>query len=319
MGELSYPYAGGGGVTDARYERLMADVVGSGRLAYRPTSTTLSQSLVYADSTGRQVKVRASQAALVRGFKWESDASGLIQPIDANTSGQTRIDLAVLRLDRATFTVGFRIVKGSPAASPVAPAATQTIASDGVWELPIATIRVTSSSTSGLPSIALTDVTPLDYFLAPPAVVGHSTRKPPADYGAIWHQYDTNRSYIGWGGTAFNLFSEDDPLVRVTAIAAGWTDPANFYVTRRNGFVWMQGTAVLTRSDASAGTSLLVCALPGGYRPRYDVNALGYFNGGNPCRLFINSSTGQVTVTEYAATFKTGFTLTMHPMTFPAE
>jgi hypothetical protein len=314
VGETSFPYAGGGGVTDARYEALMAEVTGSGRIADNPTSGVLSQKLVYADSTGRQVKVRGSQAALVRGFRWETDASGLLQPIEANTSGQPRIDLAVLRLHRETFTVSFRIVKGTPATTPTVPAATQTIATNGVWELPVATIRVASSTASGLPSIGDTDVTALDNFLAAPSRTGHSSRRPPAAWGGLWTEYDTGRTYVGNGG-AWNLIGETDSLTQLSP-ASGWAAPGNLYARRRNGLTYFQGLLQLTASDKAAGTDLTICTVPVEFRPTHDLALLGYVSGGNLVRCYLDAQTGRLFVSDYAMTFKKGWAISVHPATW---
>lgn len=314
MGETSYPYAGGGGVTDARYEELMARVTGTGRIAYNPSSTTLSQGLVYADSTGRQVKVRGNQAAIVRGFRWQTDAAGLLQPIEANTSGQTRIDLAVLRLIRETFRVSLRIVKGAPATTPVAPSPTQRIAADGVWEWPVAAIRVTSSSTSGLPSIGPADVTALDHFVAPPAMTGHSARRPPAEWGALWTQYDTGRTYVGHGGS-WHLIGENDAYTRITA-SGNWITPGNLYASRRNGFTYFQGVVQLAIGDRAAGTDLTICTLPADYRSKTDLFGLGYLDGGNLARVHLDASANRLYLANYDVTIKKGSFLTIHPITW---
>jgi hypothetical protein len=315
VGETSYPYAGGGGVTDARYESMMSLVTGNGRLAHNPSSATLSQGLVYADSTGRQVKVRASQSAIVRGFKWETDSSGLLQPIDANSTGQTRLDLAVLRLNRETWDVNFRIVKGVAGTTPVPPAATQQPGPDGVWEWPIATIRVTSSASSGLPSIGLADVTPLDHFIAQQPLVGHSSRRPPASWGAVWTEYDTGRTYVGKGG-AWMLTGEDEESTRLTP-GEGWEKPGFAWATRRNGYVFLQSTMQWIYNDRAAGTDITLFTLPAKYRPFGDLYALGWFDGGNVARVYIQGSTGRVYMATYSATFKKNNNLTLQSMVWP--
>lgn len=199
MAETSYPLAGGGSVTDARYEKLMAEISGSGFLG---NPNNLSP-LMYADGTGRQVKVAASRAAVIRGFRWESDAAGLTQPLAANTSGFSRIDLGVLRLNRADFSVRFAIKQGTPASSPVSPSVTQDTLDAGVWEIPVGRVTVASTTAAeadaNLPSIANLDVTSLEYYVGPPPIVGGSTSRPAHAPGLQFFEVDTGRLELSNG------------------------------------------------------------------------------------------------------------------------
>lgn len=108
-----------------------------------------------------QVKVRNGFYALVRGFEWYSGTVELSLAIAANSSGSTRFDLVVLRLNRATWNVTVEVLAGA-AGSGVPPTPTQTIASTGVWELPLATVTVAS----GAATIAAGDVTYIACHLA---------------------------------------------------------------------------------------------------------------------------------------------------------
>ncbi|SDT74410.1 hypothetical protein [Actinoplanes derwentensis] len=318
MAEKSFPYAGGGGVTDARYEALMAGVTGNGRVAYNPNSTTLSQGLVYADSTGRQIKVRGGQAALIRGFRWETDSEGLLQPIEANTSGQPRLDLAVLRLNRETYTVSFRIVKGLPAATPVAPAVSQQTGTTGVWELPVATIRVTSSTTSGLPSIGATDVTVIDNFLASPPMTGHSSRRPPAAWGGLWTEYDTGKTFIGRGG-AWHLIGENGASTRIWG-PVHWNAASTFmYAQRRNGWVEFHGLLLLyAGGKKAAGSDVTICTLPDQFRPIADRTLLAYIAGANLARCYLDASAGRIALSNYAVALESGDSIAIPPASWIA-
>jgi hypothetical protein len=318
VAETSYPAAGGGGVTDRRYEELMADALGTGRLATFPSSTTLSQSIVYADSTGRQVKVRANQAAIVRGFRWETDGAGLVQPIEANTSGQPRIDLAVLRLNRETWTVSFRIVKGVAAATPIAPASTQKYGATDVWEWPVATIRVTSSTASGLPSIGASDVTALDHHLAQPPMTGNSGRRSPAAWGAVWTDYDTTKTLVGHGGM-WHLVGENGARTRI-APATGWAAPGMIFGQRRNGHVTLDcALLTYTGTNRAAGTDVTVCTVPAPFRPAGDVIILGYLNGANLVRLYFDTSAGRLFLNNYAVVLEKNTSVSFPPTSWPTS
>lgn len=143
MAQSSWPSPDTGRVVnDWQYERLG---ISFGPYSGLVGNTSLSN-LVYADSTGMQVKIVSSRYAIVRGYEWYSGTSDFTVAISANASGSTRIDLVVLRLDRATWNVTVAVVAGAPG-SGVPPAATQSTGpTTGVWELPIATVTVASGA-----------------------------------------------------------------------------------------------------------------------------------------------------------------------------
>lgn len=68
-------------------------------------------------------------------------------------------------LTAVNFSVRFAIKQGTLATSPVAPSVTQNTLANGVWEIPVGTVRVASMSTAnadaGLPSVLAEDVTGL--------------------------------------------------------------------------------------------------------------------------------------------------------------
>lgn len=320
MAETSYPVAGGGGITDATYEQLMAGISGNGRVAYRPSANTLAQPMMYADSTGRQVKIRANVAYLLRGFRWESGSSTVVRPLDANTSGQPRVDLGVLRLDREDFTVRFEIIKGSPAANPVTPAVTQQTGTTGLFEVPVGAVRVTSSATAGLPSIASSDVTPMETWLAPPNTVAHSSRRGAVDPGGLFTEYDTNRTYVGLG-SRWHLIGEDGSWTTISP-AGGWdTDAGDSHIRarRRNGYTYFQCTVQMTGSDKAAGTDLTVCTLPSQFRPTHGLDILGWLDGANLCRVIVDAGTGRVYMRNYSVPMRTGAFLICHSATWASN
>jgi hypothetical protein len=81
--------------------------------------------------------------AFIQGFQYINDANVDV-PIGANSSGSTRIDIIVLRLNRADNTLLLSTVVGTPGAG--APALTQVVG--GTWEFPIATITVPNAAAS---------------------------------------------------------------------------------------------------------------------------------------------------------------------------
>jgi hypothetical protein len=93
-------------------------------------------------------------AALVRGTVYINDAA-LALTVQANASGNPRIDTVVLRKDYVLQTIRAAIVQGSPAASPVPPTLTQTAGL--IWEIPLANISVAN----GFSTIVDRDVKPV--------------------------------------------------------------------------------------------------------------------------------------------------------------
>lgn len=102
--------------------------------------------------TGMTVNV-ASGRAIIRGHYYNNTATEVVA-IDA-ASASARIDIVVLELDPSANTILLKVVKGTPAASPVAPTLTQT--ESGVYQFPLARVAVASSTTTITAGI-LTDV-----------------------------------------------------------------------------------------------------------------------------------------------------------------
>lgn len=306
MAELSYPTAGGGSVTDARYEQLIGAILPSGIIGW----PTLSQ-LVYADSTGRQVKVQPSRAAIVRGFHWETDGAGIIRAIAANTSGQARVDLAVLRLNRADWTVTFQVIQGVPAVAPVAPTATQQTGSTGVWELPLAKIRVAN----GASTLTAANVEPLYWYVSPPNYSALASQIGGAlQAGGLATATDTGRMLAVLGGS-IAIVAENGANVSLSA-AGGWGDPV-IKVRRRNGFTYLQAFVKRTSGALSGGTDTHMFNLPAEFRPVYDIGAVAYY-AGHVMKAYINAGTGNCTLSEYPITIPTGAGITVHPVTYPS-
>jgi len=138
--------ANGTVVTSDEYEGLALSYVRDGVVG-SPADTPV----VYADSTGRRVKVVAGKMANVRGCQWWSDPTTdeIIDTLPANTSGNPRIDRLVLRLNRSTRQVRTQYLQGTPAVTPSAPALTQsTSTSSGNFDMPLARWTVANGYTT---------------------------------------------------------------------------------------------------------------------------------------------------------------------------
>ncbi len=174
MAESSAPtVAGSRAVADNEYELLSSGFAADGVLGQWTQSTP-----VFADSTGRQVKVRAGFTALVGGHVYQSGTSDIVKSISANASGSTRIDMIVLGLDRSTLAVTSYVKAGTPGAG--APPALQRDArglTTGKWEIPIGMVNVVN----GAANLAAGDVTNIAWFSRGSAVATASTTPPQPD------------------------------------------------------------------------------------------------------------------------------------------
>lgn len=141
MAESSWPGEAPTTVTEAAYERLSSAWFGSGLVG-----DVSDDSLVFADSTGLHVKLRAERYARVRGFTWYSGESDVQLAVSANSSGSTRVDRVVLRLDRSDWTVRAVVLEGTPGGG--APDLTTDVGDTGEWELCVADVTIPDGTTS---------------------------------------------------------------------------------------------------------------------------------------------------------------------------
>jgi hypothetical protein len=109
---------------------------------------SVGSAMVPSLDTGGRNAVIADGNAVIKGMLWRCDAP-VSTPIPA-AAAQNRIDRLVLQLNRGATTsptvIQPVVVTGTPAASPVIPALTQT--TGGIWQLPIS--HWTSTSTGAL-------------------------------------------------------------------------------------------------------------------------------------------------------------------------
>ncbi len=318
MAELSYPVADGGAVTEFKYEQLVGQSLGEGR--YDPESISLDLNpIVYADSTGRHVKLRAGTSALVRGFRWEAGADPVILPLAANTTGLARLDLIVLRLDRESYTVRAVAIQGAPSSTPIAPSPLRQLTENGKYDVPLATVRVTSSNTTGLPSIATSDVTTLEMRIAPQPRMGRQAamRAMTHPAGAIWTEMDAGMVWAN-AGVGSVLLGERGAYTKL-GVVGGWTND-NMYAIRRNGWTMLQGWATLGNAGARAPSQATnICTLPDLFRPVHDISGLLMMSPTQLGRLYIESTTGLVSIVQFKETFPAEGGFVMQPITFVSK
>lgn len=289
MAESSWPSPSNGRVVnDAQYERL--------GMSYGPVAGMVGRfetpAVVFADSTGMQIKVSADRYALVRGHEWYSGSTIFTKAIEANSSGSTRTDLVVLRLSRTTWNVTIEVLPGTPGV----PTPTQDLGSTGVYDLPLATVTVAN----GAATISAANVT---YLAAHLCQDGSGYLVP--SYAALAYipesalgqrAYVTDgRSYthngVGWGptpGISYTVLINDDQT-NVTTERAVWTvvlpaefiTPSGIYKVRVRNFKGSGDTVgasygVRIRENSAAGTLLGMAentvTTPAGRQMRWNVD-----------------------------------------------
>jgi hypothetical protein len=153
----------------------------------------------YGDSSGRQVKVKTGKA-WIAGVYYENDAE-IILAVTANSSGSTRLDRIVVRVNWTTNTCALLVVAGTPGAG-TAPAPTNTATT---WDLNLGYVTVVN----GAATIAAADVKDergrldLSGGYTEPRLAGAicvSTARPTTwPVGGRIHELDTGRSYTNTG------------------------------------------------------------------------------------------------------------------------
>lgn len=184
-------------VTDLQYERLVATQYVDGLIG-DPSDAPL----VSADGSAMQVSLAASRYAQVRGHGWTSGATTVTLAIGANSSGNTRIDLVVLGLDRSTWNVTAYVKAGTPGSTPVAPALQTDTGDTGIYEIPLAEVTVLN----GAAVIAADKVKTRHWYVRPDGVAsaGADTR-PPSPWPGM-HLWESSTDYV-WNGTAWERTS----------------------------------------------------------------------------------------------------------------
>ncbi|MCO6011406.1 hypothetical protein NE236_41300 [Actinoallomurus purpureus] len=264
MAEVSWPSPSHGtparAVTDTEYPRLIpwsADGI------FPDVSD-----LVYANSSAREVHVRANRYAIVRGHAWASGTSEFNLTIAANTSGKTRIDTVVIRLDKSTWNANCVVRQGTPGAG--APTLQRDAGDTGLWEIPAADVTVLNGAASiaggnvksrpllqAAASRACTVITDIQTVLVP---------------GDIVYETSTGR-WIGWNGTAGQILYQDTGWQSYSVASSKFSAGGlPMKVRAKNGWCYVKGNALVEGTiSIQAGTSEpKVAQLPSGFAPVED-------------------------------------------------
>lgn len=296
------PNHSSGAVSDIELEQLYMPFTANGVIG-SPADT----SVAYGDGvSGLVVKIRSGKHASVRGFHWSSGATDVSKTIGANSSGSTRIDLLVLRLDRSTWDVRAAVVAGNPGSG--APAATQNTGTSGVWELPVAQVTVVN----GASNITAGNVKPVNWYCGPQSVVCTSSTRPDPTAGLTIYETDTGRQYIGNGSSFVNSIV-DSGWVNVPAIST-WT--SNCVVRNVNGIAYLDGYFSRTGGSIGPNATYQIGAVPAAYQPNRTLRVAMGRSGGGTALGYLDSG-GALVVAEYNFTIGAGTPLYIAGLSYP--
>lgn len=270
MAESSWPAASTSRIIDDnQYEQL------GSAWGWDGLQRTLGASAaIYADSSGLQVKCQASIKGTLRGHGWTSGTSTVTVPINANTSGSTRVDLVVVRLDRSDWSTSLHVIDGVPGAG-TCPNPVQDTGTTGYWDMPMATVTVLN----GASTIAAGNVTDVSPVLIPGG--GAACRSQAALELAAQHPGEGHTAYVsGLGNCTYtgSLWVPcNGPWVDYSAsfvLASDGTQPTlgNSTVDARYQRSWNTIEAditILIGSTFSAGTGIYLFKAPVAPRSQY--------------------------------------------------
>lgn len=298
MAEDSYPDEsrdvgdGPGVITGPEYEQLVSLIYPTGFVGL-PTDSYP----IFCDGTGlRAVKWRAGSKALVRGAIYLGDSVDVSESAAANSSGSTRYDLAVLRLDRsAAEAVRLRIVTGTT--NPNGPAVTQTDTSNtsGVWEFPAGVIAVPNGA-GALAAGALTKK--LGYWLPRPSHYTSSTAGDPSNTkGAEKFEYDTGKGFRSNGTRWIEVFGDSGWIE--APLTSDWA--AQVLTRRYNGIIYMQiGISRKGKTISNNNpVNVKIAQLDPQFYPSSFTRTTAYISGGAIGYITITSA-GVVQLAAYA-------------------
>lgn len=283
MASISYPAESynSGAISDLEYERLASTQSADGLIG-----SPSDPPLVWADGTGtRRVYILANRRAQVRGFHYDSGPSTITLTLAANSSGLPRVDLIVLRLNRATWTVREDIVQGTPGAG--APTRTMNTGSIGVWEFPLAEVTVDS----GVSAIVAGKVTRRSWYVGDDGQIRcTSATRPEYDLGRTFWEEDTSRFLLGVAG-GWRVVHEDTGWVSFSP-STGWS-PLDCRGRRLNGWIYLQ-CDVARVGTLPAGTGSDLAVIPSQLRPPLTLHLTGIVVTGNGLARVTIESNGLV-------------------------
>lgn len=269
MAELSYPSPtyNARAVTEAEYEHINARSTDDG-IHGDPTGAP-----VVTAGIGLQVLVRADAFGVVRGFAWTSGTTDVPLTVAGNSSGSTRYDWVVLRLDRATWNVRAAVLQGTPGSG--SPALTQDPGPTGVWEIALALVTVPNGAAS-------VSVTPWTQYVGARIRPANSNRVPShSELGEIFYHPDTGE-WRGWNGSSLQTIHSDSGDITLSGAFSTW-EQRDDCIGRRVGAVCslrLSYRRIESTFHSSDATGSRLAILPETLTPRwYQYFDVSFGNG----------------------------------------
>jgi len=272
MTQTSWPFENAD-TTETQYSYLFDRLKSSGVAGF-PNDTALQVTA----PGGTMTVTTAAGFAIVRGFMYSSDA--VVTNTISTSSSNPRIDLIILRLDPSANTIVQAVLTGTPAASPSAPALTQT--TTGIYEIEIGRVRVPALATS----IASGNVTDTRNCLSHGVGIWTTDSRPTSPTLGRLGWSTTNQVLEVWTGSAWKEAAPNN--INATTITSGILPTARL------------------ASGLTAGTGL---ALDSGLlviSNRLPQMAQGFSNNPTVGSTYTTTGAGDLTVTgntQYQVTF----------------
>ncbi|WP_232788698.1 hypothetical protein [Streptomyces odonnellii] len=278
-------------MTDVEYEQIAAHFSGDGVYG-----TPLDPPVITA-GIGLTVNVAADVFASLRGHAWTSGTTGDSLDIAANSSGQTRVDRVVLRLDRSTWTVRAVVKQGTPGAGP-------PVLTTGTGFTTYEALLANATVAAGATSVTVTRGERYVGSRMRPCVSTALTNPNTAPGDLLW-EVDTGRILFHDGQALRTIYSASG-IVTVDSPLTGWSIGTTSVLEERNGTVSLRlGSFTRTAGTLTNTTpSRLPVLIPADYRhATRDQYIICYITGARIGRITIYSKAsdtpGQVWLTQH--------------------
>ncbi|MFD3483773.1 hypothetical protein [Streptomyces sp. NPDC058665] len=312
MAQDSWPSPGHNdrAVTDSEYETVAAHFSGDGVYG-DPTETA-----VVTAGVGLTVTVAANVTGSLRGHAWTSGTSDVTLAVAANSSGQTRTDRVVLRLDRDDWTVRAVVKQGTPGAGP--PTLTT---GDGFTNYEALLANVTILNGAGSVTVARGERY-VGSRIRP--CTSASLTDPNPQLGDVTWEVDTKRLRLYDGSTKHSIYSNSG-IISVNSPLAAWSNEVQSVIQERNGVVSTRfGSFQRTAGTLAAGNeSRLPVLIPAAYRhPNRDQYGIAIV-GTAACRFIVHAQStdraGQVWLVNHPNIASGAFVLPISGMSWVVD